>query len=537
MDYYKLLDFYTEPFSNSPDPEFFFESSSHVDCLQKLEISIRLRRGLCVVLGDVGAGKTTLSRKLIRDLKTDPDIETYLILDPTFMSTLEMMSHLSSMFRAQDSSQRPPSTETGYKEIIKNHLFHKAVQEEKSIVLIIDEGQKMSSACLEILRELLNFETNDQKLLQIIIFAQNEFQDILDQYSNFADRVNLLCRIAPLNLQETAGLIMYRIQKASDYESSRRPKIKFTKAAIKKIYQITRGHPRKIINLCHRLLMLVIVSNKCTITSSMVVKSVQNLPGSQRAFVINKSSFAIAGGIVAMLILVTGYLYSPQIRGFLTSPHEASHIEDPADIAHTVRMTLDLTSEDQVQENHQETEDFDDIVGLQLLFDSASLSADDNEDYPETVTIPQNLGSITISRNENLWSILELVYGKADLHLLRRASAANPHIQNLDRLQNGEKITLPIVNSRKPSDDEVFWIVVETYSDLNKAYNSTMDTDRYRLRVLPFVDYRSQVHYCVAWLISFDNESEALESINNLPDNIAQKARVLSLDDEDILLF
>ncbi|RQD67101.1 MAG: transposase, partial [Desulfonatronovibrio sp. MSAO_Bac4] len=94
MDYFRLLDFYTEPFSNSPDPEFFYGSASHVDCLQKLEISIRLKRGLCVVVGQVGAGKTTLCRRLIRDLKDDPEIDTHLILDPTFMGSLEMLGHL-----------------------------------------------------------------------------------------------------------------------------------------------------------------------------------------------------------------------------------------------------------------------------------------------------------------------------------------------------------------------------------------------------------------------------------------------------------
>ncbi|MBW2333990.1 MAG: transposase, partial [Deltaproteobacteria bacterium] len=91
MDYFKILNFKKEPFSNSPDPEFFFESLEHLGCLQKLELSLRLRRGLNVVIGDVGTGKTTLCRQLIRKFSGEEKVETYLILDPYFSSPLEFL--------------------------------------------------------------------------------------------------------------------------------------------------------------------------------------------------------------------------------------------------------------------------------------------------------------------------------------------------------------------------------------------------------------------------------------------------------------
>ena len=90
MDYFSILNLNKEPFSNSPDPEYFFQSQQHLGCLQKLELSFRLRRGLNVVIGDVGTGKTTLCRQLIRQFATDTDkeYETHLILDPYFSSPL-----------------------------------------------------------------------------------------------------------------------------------------------------------------------------------------------------------------------------------------------------------------------------------------------------------------------------------------------------------------------------------------------------------------------------------------------------------------
>ena len=76
MEYFSILNLDQEPFSNSPDPEYFFRSQQHMGCLQKLELSLRLRRGLNVVIGDVGTGKTTLCRQLIRNFADDKDYET-----------------------------------------------------------------------------------------------------------------------------------------------------------------------------------------------------------------------------------------------------------------------------------------------------------------------------------------------------------------------------------------------------------------------------------------------------------------------------
>ncbi len=87
------------------------------------------------------------------------------------------------------------------KERIKHHLFQKGVEEKKTVILIIYEGQKLPVFCLEILREFLNYETNDHKLLQIVLFAQEEFQEILDRHANLADRVNLIQRLPQKNYQ------------------------------------------------------------------------------------------------------------------------------------------------------------------------------------------------------------------------------------------------------------------------------------------------------------------------------------------------
>jgi general secretion pathway protein A len=162
MDYFKILNLKKEPFSNSPEPEFFYQSVKHLGCLQKLELAIRLRRGLSVVVGDVGTGKTTLCRQLILKFAASEEdhnhIETHLLLDPSFTNSLEFLSTVALTFGL--SSTGSDVSEWQLKESIKNYLFQKGVDEGKIVVLIVDEGQKLPGFCLEILREFLNYETN-----------------------------------------------------------------------------------------------------------------------------------------------------------------------------------------------------------------------------------------------------------------------------------------------------------------------------------------------------------------------------------------
>jgi general secretion pathway protein A len=124
MDYFKILNLKKEPFSNSPEPEFFYQSVKHLGCLQKLELAIRLRRGLSVVVGDVGTGKTTLCRQLILKF-ADPEedrnqIETHLLLDPSFTNPLEFLSTVAITFGVSGAAINV--SEWQLKENIKNYL-------------------------------------------------------------------------------------------------------------------------------------------------------------------------------------------------------------------------------------------------------------------------------------------------------------------------------------------------------------------------------------------------------------------------------
>ena len=95
MSYYTELGLTKEPFSTSPDPAFFFRSSSHAQALARLEIAIRLRRGLSLILGEVGTGKTTLARTLLANFPQEDGFSFHIVLDPSFESEYQFLLHLS----------------------------------------------------------------------------------------------------------------------------------------------------------------------------------------------------------------------------------------------------------------------------------------------------------------------------------------------------------------------------------------------------------------------------------------------------------
>ncbi|MEE9166607.1 MAG: AAA family ATPase [Candidatus Neomarinimicrobiota bacterium] len=256
-----------EPFSTSPDPEYLYLSEQHKECLDRLEISVRLRRGLSVIMGSVGTGKTSLSRKLIRTFQSDGKYDFYLILDPKFDSEFEFLGHLIDLFQVESRG----NSVLECKDILENFFLKRGLDEDRIIVLIIDEGQNLTPEYLEALRTLLNFETDEFKLLQLVIFAQQEFRKLLKEYKNFGDRVSTGYVLNPVNKKETRELIEFRLVK-SGYEGN--PKL-FTQGAIEQIYNYTQGYPRRIITLCHNLLVEMIMSQSKSVGKSLVVSAIR----------------------------------------------------------------------------------------------------------------------------------------------------------------------------------------------------------------------------------------------------------------------
>lgn len=268
MEYYELAGLTEEPFSTTPDPDYFYESREHKEALQRLEISIRLRRGLSVILGSVGTGKTTLCRTLLQTF--EDDMENYifrLILDPNFQTEYEFVTGIMDVLDIENI----PNSTIECKNVLQNYLYKVSLLEEKNPVLIFDEGQILTPTFLEVLRNLLNYETNKQKLLQVVLFAQPELLTKIKRQPNFYDRIGLGYVINALNLEDTRELINFRLRRAGlDGDH-----LLFSDEAVNEIFEYSKGSPRKIVNICHEALVSMIRLEQEEIDKAIIEKIIK----------------------------------------------------------------------------------------------------------------------------------------------------------------------------------------------------------------------------------------------------------------------
>jgi general secretion pathway protein A len=150
-------------------------------------------------------------------------------------------------------------------------LIERTLQDNRTIVLIIDEAQKLDLTSLESLRILLNFETNDAKLIQLVLLGQLELYSKVTHMHNFLDRISFKYTLNPLDVKETKELIDFRIAQAG-YKGDKRL---FLDEAISEIYGSSKGYPRKIIMLCHKVLKEMVMHNKESADAFLVREVIQ----------------------------------------------------------------------------------------------------------------------------------------------------------------------------------------------------------------------------------------------------------------------
>lgn len=508
MDYFKILNLNREPFSNSPEPEFFFQSMSHLACLQQVEIAIRLRRGLTVVMGEVGTGKTTLCRQLLlRFAETQEDrqeIESHLLLDPSFSSSREFLATIAASFGIPDAQ-----SEWQMKEGVKNYLFQRGVDEKKTVLLIIDEGQKLPDFCREILREFLNYETNENKLLQIVIFAQNEFREILKGHRNFADRVNRTYFLGPLDFRETREMIRFRLAQAAHPAAG--PKL-FTLPALWAIYRATGGYPRRIITLCHHVLLAVIIRNRVRAGWLLVRSAARKLaPRAARPKRWGSTTAALA---MALLLASLLLWYAPVPQSVvrqpppriqdvpLNAPAARSRPVDPAGAVQQASKPLPPVPPAKAAPAAPKPE--------------AVLSGDGDPQKK----IPARLGRLKVREGESIPLLLREIYGMGGAGHLQALARENPHIADIHRIPAGETVTFPAIPALPgPLGPEKVWVQMARKGALEEAFRifRGYPSDLPPIRLVPSWNPREGFVFTIVLKKGFSNTGEALGAIEHLP--------------------
>ena len=530
MDYFKILNLDKEPFSNSPDPDFFSQSREHVGCLQKIELSLRLRRGLSVVIGDVGAGKTTLCRQLIRNFAGDEKVDTHLILDPYFSRASEFLSCVAEMF-----GERPGQNTTSdreLKELIKQNLFRRGVDEKKTVILIIDEGQKLPDLCLEILREFLNYETNAHKLLQIVIFAQKEFDLFLRSHKNFADRMNLYHRLHPLNFQEAKSMIRFRLERASN--GNKRPTF-FSYPALWAIYKATQGYPRKIVSLCHRILLSLIIANRTKagwITARSCAKMA--FPEFSRNWHrVRMGGLTVLLATVIFFSSVVEYVPAPGLREKVTAPSSSQVIRG------RIEGRPFAIKQKSAEGHHGKARWASPPRTAEASIEPSSQGVP-NKVFTEAHAMPKLLGSISVGKREWLAEMIRKVYGVFTLEYLRIVVKENREIGDPDIISPGQVIRFPAVPvALTPLTLRSKWVEISRKETLQDAYLflKRHSSREFPLRLVPIWNNRQGLKFSILYGRHFEDEKSARKCLSKLPSAFASGAKILSGWEKDTTFF
>jgi general secretion pathway protein A len=260
------------PFALTPDPRFIYFTASHREVMANLHYGIESGKGLVVVTGEVGTGKTTVLRWMMQRL--DRTVLVAYVFNPR-LTVPEFYQHITALLDVQKwESKSDLLIELG-KTLESRH------SRGLRTVLIIDEAHGLSPAVLEEIRLLSNFETDTAKQLQIILTGQPELRDVLNQpeLRQLKQRVALRCTIRPLpNVPETEHYITSRLLVAG----AERTDI-FSPGAIDYIFRCSEGIPRQINNLCDNAMLTGYASNEPVITRAIIEEVAENFDMLPRA--------------------------------------------------------------------------------------------------------------------------------------------------------------------------------------------------------------------------------------------------------------
>jgi len=258
------------PFNITPDPRFLFFSERHREAFSHLLFGIQQRKGFIQITGEVGAGKTTLCRALLE--KLGDNYKTALILNPCLSLDQLLMAILKEFAIEVPKGQRD---RVSMLEMLNEFLLQQVV-EGFEVVLIIDEAQDMSFELLEQVRLLSNLETDDRKLLQIVMIGQPELRDKINdkRLRQLRQRITVRYHLTPLSRKETDAYIRHRIHVCGGNGLPA-----FSSWACRKIYQYSKGIPRLVNAVCDKALLCGFVAGVEYLNSKHIRKAIAALEG------------------------------------------------------------------------------------------------------------------------------------------------------------------------------------------------------------------------------------------------------------------
>ncbi len=249
------------PFENVPDPDFMYYSSEHEEALARLLYGVQGNKGIVMITGEIGSGKTTLS-KVFMEQVNNGKFDIGLMANPTF-EPLDFLKEVLQQFGIHaDTDSKSDILDLLNERMLEN------MKQDKITLLIIDEAQLIFRDTFEEIRLLLNFQLNDRFLLTLIIFGQPELRGIVKSIKQLDQRIAIRYHLNPLSFDETKQYVEFRLQTAGSTRNI------FDQQAVDEVFKYSEGIPRLINNVCDMSLLAGFIA-KTQIVDNLIVKKVR----------------------------------------------------------------------------------------------------------------------------------------------------------------------------------------------------------------------------------------------------------------------
>ena len=254
LDYWNLK---KHPFENVADPSFFYVSQSHEEALSRLLYVSRSSKGAALLTGDIGCGKTLISRVYKNKMK-EAGTEVILLTNPHY-NPVEFLQIIVYQLGIED----PPDSKARLLQMLGRKAI-KNLENKKGTIIVIDEAQGIPEETLEEARLLLNLQNGHRFLLTLVLIGQPELRTKIKHMKPLDQRIPIRFHLRPFDFRDTTNYMMYRLKTAGSEKNV------FEKKAIRKIYEYTGGLPRKINSVCDLSLLIGCNRKKKYITPAIV---------------------------------------------------------------------------------------------------------------------------------------------------------------------------------------------------------------------------------------------------------------------------
>ena len=438
-----------EPFHVTPDPEFFYLSPTHKEALASIIYGVTAGKGFIVITGEVGVGKTTVLRSYLERTNGKKSRVVY-VFNPN-ISFKELLQYIF-----QELNVDPKTGDVNQMVTRLQHLMIDERQEGRNIVLLIDEAHNMPVETLENLRMLSNLETSRDKLMQIVLVGQPEFEEMLNrkELRQLKQRIAVHAIITPFNRKESFAYIQHRLTKAGMNHTP-----VFTRMALRKIVKRAGGIPRVINILCDNALIAGVGYRKRPVNSTIVDHAIVDYDGrkpSSLKWWMSVSGTAIVGAVCVFLLSP----YSETLRSTVGNNYRRILGVTPSGVVVPVNTQTNssltvvpptakakapeplATAPEQATETELESISPPPAIELDLSAPRSEARVRRTERVAE---VPETSFPVVrvIKQGQTLFRLTKDVYGHADPRLVEWVKENNPSISDITRIPAGSEIVFP----------------------------------------------------------------------------------------------